>query len=115
MELAAAARRKLVRAARRGPCVGPGDLEGHHLRRTLTGRRFRPRGSDPGRTRPGRRPCACIRVSPPDRKRILRNRAGSRAERPDSDHSDRIFEPESPLSTGINMLWLRTQSNKPFA
>ena len=56
--------------------------------------------------RPGRTP------PPPERKRILRNRAGSRAKRPDSDHSDRIFEPESPFSARINMLWLRTQSNK---
>ena len=114
MELAAAARRKLLRAARRGRRVGPGDLEGHRRRRSLIGRRFPSSGPDPGRVRPGRRLCACIRISPPDRKRILRNRAGSRAERPDSDHSDRIFEPGSPLSTKINMLWLRTQSNKPL-
>ena len=103
MELAAAARLKLVRAPRRGPRVGPGDLEGHRRRRSLTGHRFRSRGPD-----------GSLALEFAFCRRILRNRAGSRAERPDSDHSDRIFEPESPLSTKINMLWLRTQSNKPL-
>ena len=50
MKLAAAARQKLLRAAQRGSRVGPDDLEGHHRHRSLTGRRFPLRCSNPPRT-----------------------------------------------------------------
>ena len=87
MELAAA-RRKLLRAAGRGPRVRPDNLEGHRRHRNLTGRKH----------------CACIRSSPPGvlpvsskSGRKSPQTAGLRSIQPDS-------RAESPGPAKINML-----------
>ena len=49
----------------------------------------------PGANRSGRQPCTGLRVSAPKRGQILRNRAKSRAKRPNSDQLNRNREPKA--------------------